>query len=47
MYEVVRVGGEYWQAKSLDGDIETGEDIEILEITRLKLEVRRKSSWEQ
>jgi membrane-bound ClpP family serine protease len=41
---VIRVGGEYWKAKSLDGDIETGEDVEILGIERLKLEVRRKES---
>ncbi len=41
---VVKVSGEYWQAKSIDGDIETGEDIEILEINRLKLEVRRRES---
>ena len=39
---VIKVGGEYWRAKSLDGDIETGEDVEILGINRLKLEVKRK-----
>ena len=44
---VIRVGGEYWQAKSLDGDVETGEDVEIQRIDRLKLEVKRKVSWEQ
>jgi len=44
---VIRVGGEYWQAKSLDGHIETGEEVEILGIDRLKLEVKRKVSWEQ
>ena len=43
---VIRVGGEYWQAKSLDGHIETGEDVEILGLNRLKLEVKRKVSWE-
>lgn len=41
---VIKVGGEYWQAKSLDGDIETGEDVEILGIDRLNLEVKRKVS---
>jgi len=44
---VIRVGGEYWQAKSLDGHIETGEEVEILGLNRLKLEVKRKVSWEQ
>ena len=44
---VIRVGGEYWQAKCLDGDMEAGEEVEIVGINRLKLEVRRKTSWEQ
>ncbi len=44
---VIRICGEYWNAKSLDGDIETDEEVEILGIQRLKLEVRRKVSWEQ
>ena len=44
---VILVCGEYWQVKSLDGDIEIGEEVEILEINRLKLEVKRKVSWEQ
>ena len=43
----IRIGVEYWQAKSLDGDIEAGESVEILRIERLKIEVRRKVSWEQ
>ena len=41
---VIRVGGEYWQAKSIEGDIEAGEDVEIIDIDRLNLEVRRKAS---
>ena len=41
---VIRVSGEYWQAKSLEGDIEAGEDVEIIDIDRLNLEVRRKAS---
>ena len=44
---VIRFGVEYWKAKSVDGDIEIGEDVEILRIERLRLEVRRKVSWEQ
>ena len=44
---VVKVGGEYWQAECLDGDMETGEEVEVVGINRLKLEVKRKVSWEQ
>ena len=44
---VIKVGGEYWQAKSVEGDIETGEDVETLRIDRLNLEVKRKLPWEQ
>ena len=43
---VIRVSGEYWKAKCLDGDIEAGEEVEIVGIDRLKLEVKRKVSWE-
>ena len=39
---VIKVSGEYWWAKSLDGDIETGGDVEITGIDRLNLEVKRK-----
>lgn len=41
---VIKVSGEYWQAKSVNGDIAVGEDVEILEINGLNLEVRRKVS---
>ena len=41
---VVRVHGEYWRAKSVDGDIEIDEEVEIVDIKRLSLEVRRKES---
>jgi membrane-bound serine protease (ClpP class) len=41
---IIRVNGEYWQAESLNGDIEIGEDVEIVVIDRLKLEVKRKAS---
>ena len=44
---VIRVSGEYWQAECLDGDMVAGEEVEIVGIHRLKLEVRRKVSWEQ
>jgi len=39
---MVRVEGEYWKAKSVDGDILIGETVEITGMTRLVLEVRRK-----
>lgn len=41
---IIKVKGEYWQAKSVDGDIGVGEDVEILSIDGLKLEVKRKLS---
>lgn len=39
---VIRVGGEYWQAKCVGENIEVGEDVEITAIDRLILEVKRK-----
>lgn len=39
---VVRVSGEYWQAECPDSKLETGDEVEIMRIDRLKLEVRRK-----
>ena len=39
---VIKVGGEYWQAKCPDGTVEVGEEVEIVGIDRLKLEVKRK-----
>jgi membrane-bound ClpP family serine protease len=41
---VIKVGGEYWKAKSVDGDIVAGEDVEILGMNRLNLQVKRKVS---
>ena len=43
----IRVKGEYWKAKSVDEDIAAGEEVDIVGIDRLKLEVKRKVSWEQ
>ncbi|HJX12582.1 MAG TPA: NfeD family protein [Dehalococcoidales bacterium] len=40
---VVRIGVEYWRAVSLEGEIGPGEEVEIVEIERLKLGVKRKS----
>ena len=39
---VVKVAGELWKAKSVDGDVAAGEDVEVLKLNRLILEVKRK-----
>jgi membrane-bound ClpP family serine protease len=39
---VIKVKGEYWQARSSGGNVEVGEDVEITGIDRLLLEVKRK-----
>ena len=39
---VVKVGGEYWKAKSADEEITVGEEVEVLGLSQLTLEVRRK-----
>ena len=41
---VIRVGDEYWTAKSLGGDIAVGEEVEVINIAGLKLEVDRRES---
>lgn len=41
---IIWVNGEYWQAQCRDGNIEVGEEVEITEIDRLVLEVRRKET---
>jgi membrane-bound serine protease (ClpP class) len=38
---VVKIKGEYWRAKSVEGEIGIGEDVEVLGIKGLDLEVRR------
>ena len=39
---VIKVADEYWKAKSLSGDIDIGEEVEIVDINGLNLEVKRK-----
>ncbi len=39
---VIRVGSEYWKAKSVDEDIEAGEEVEILGVNGLTLMVKLK-----
>lgn len=41
---VVKVKDEYWSASSVDGDIGTGEEVEVVGINGLNLEVKRKTS---
>jgi len=41
---IVRVEGELWKAKAVDVNIAAGEDVEILEVNRLILKVRRKEN---
>ncbi len=41
-FGTVRVKGEYWKAKSTGENIETGTDVEVVGLDRLKLEVKRK-----
>ncbi len=38
----VRVGNEYWQARSIGDNIAVGEEIEIVGLDRLTLRVKRK-----
>jgi len=39
---VIRVGGEYWKAKSVGENIAVGEEVEILGLDRLRLTVKHK-----
>ena len=39
---MVRVGSEYWKARSVGGEIEAGEEVEILSLNGLTLMVRLK-----
>jgi membrane-bound ClpP family serine protease len=39
---IIKVGGEYWKAKSGNEHINSGEDVEIIEVDGLTLKVKRK-----
>jgi membrane-bound ClpP family serine protease len=39
---IVKIKGEYWKARSVEGDIEVGDAVEVTRIDGLNLEVRRK-----
>jgi membrane-bound serine protease (ClpP class) len=38
---VVRIMGEYWKARSIEGEIGEGDEVEVTAIKGLELEVRR------
>ncbi len=38
----VKIGDEYWQARSVEGEIKKGEEVEVVAIDGLRVEVRRK-----
>jgi membrane-bound serine protease (ClpP class) len=40
----VKIKGEYWNAKAIKGNIEIGEEIEVVRIDGLNLEVRKKKA---
>ena len=40
---MVKIEGEYWKAKSVDGDVAAGESVEILGLDKLTLEVKHKA----
>jgi membrane protein implicated in regulation of membrane protease activity len=40
---VIKINGEYWKAKSVDGDTDIDEEVEVVGITGLILEVKRKN----
>ena len=40
---IVKLGGEYWQARSSDDRIVAGEEVEVVGIKGLLLEVKRKT----
>jgi membrane protein implicated in regulation of membrane protease activity len=39
---MVKIKGEYWKAICVEGNVDKGEDVEVLGITGLNLEVRKK-----
>ncbi|OGO32244.1 MAG: hypothetical protein A2Z29_00460 [Chloroflexi bacterium RBG_16_56_11] len=40
----IKVGNEYWKAKSVEGNIGAGEEVEVIAIKGLSLDVRRKTT---
>jgi len=40
----VKVKDEYWKARSVEGDITVGEEVEVMGVIGLKLEVKKKTT---
>jgi len=40
---MVKVDGEYWKAKSVDGDVGVGKSVEIMDLDKLTLKVKHKA----
>jgi membrane protein implicated in regulation of membrane protease activity len=40
----VKVKDEYWKARSVEGDIAVGEEVEVMGVIGLKLEVKKKTT---
>jgi membrane-bound ClpP family serine protease len=41
---MIKIDGELWEARSLEGSIETGEEVTVVSQDNLKLAVRRKTN---
>jgi membrane-bound ClpP family serine protease len=41
---IIKIKGEYWNARAVEGEIKAGDVVEVLGINGLILEVRRKTS---
>jgi membrane-bound ClpP family serine protease len=41
---MVKVKDEYWKARSVEGDVMVGEEVEVIRVIRLKLEVKKKTA---
>jgi len=41
---VIKINGEYWKARSVEGEIDVGEEVVVLKIKGLNLEVKQKDS---
>jgi len=39
---IIKINGEYWKARSVEGEIDVGEEVEVLVVKGLNLEVKRK-----
>ena len=42
---LIKIAGECWKARSVDGRIDAGEHVEVLRVVRLMLDVKRKDFY--